>query len=137
MTLVQRFAQVFGAIYLVVGIAGFIPPLLAAKTPDSSFMGLLLGLFFVNALHSATHLLIGVAGLATYRNLDAAKACTLVIGVAYTALFVLGLIFGVRFLGGLLPLNGWDHVLHILTALVAFGAYFASRGTAGTATASR
>ena len=47
MTLVQRFAQVFGAIYLVVGIAGFIPPLLAAKTPDSSFMGLLLGLFFV------------------------------------------------------------------------------------------
>jgi len=54
---------VFGAIYLVVGVAGFIPPLLAAKQPDSSFMGLLLGLFFVNALHSATHLLIGVAGL--------------------------------------------------------------------------
>ena len=48
MTLVQRFAQVFGAIYLVVGIAGFVPPLLSAKTPDSSFMGLLLGLFFVN-----------------------------------------------------------------------------------------
>jgi hypothetical protein len=43
----------------------------------------------------------------------------------------------VRFLGGLLPLNGWDHVLHILTALVAFGTYFASRGTVGTATASR
>jgi hypothetical protein len=106
MTLVQRFAQVFGAIYLVVGIAGFIPPLLAAKTPDSSFVGLLLGLFFVNALHSATHLLIGVAGLVTYRNLDAAKAYALVIGVAYAALFVLGLIFGVRFLGGLLPLNG-------------------------------
>ena len=103
MTLVQRFAQVFGAIYLVVGVAGFIP----AKQPDSSFMGLLLGLFFVNALHSATHLLIGVAGLATYRNLDAAKAYTLVIGAAYAALFVLGLIFGIRFLGGLLPLNGW------------------------------
>jgi hypothetical protein len=62
MTLVPRFAQGFGAIYLVVGVAGFIPPLLAAKQPDSSFMGLLLGLFFINALHSATHLLIGVAG---------------------------------------------------------------------------
>ena len=47
MTLVQRFAQEFGAIYLVVGVAGFIPPLLAAKQPDSSFMGLLLGLFFI------------------------------------------------------------------------------------------
>ena len=90
-----------------------------------------------NALHSATHLLIGAAGLTTYRNFDAAKAFTLVIGVAYAALSVLGLIFGVRFLGGLLPLNGWDHVLHILTALVAFGAYFASRGTVGTASASR
>ncbi len=137
MTLVQRFAQVFGAIYLLVGIAGFIPPLLAAKTPDSSFVGLLLGLFFVNALHSLTHLLIGVAGLATYRNLAAAKAYTLTIGVAYAALFVLGLIFGVTFLGGILPLNGWDHILHIVTALVAFGAYFTSQGTAGTATASR
>ena len=65
------------------------------------------------------------------------QAYTFVIGVAYAALFVLGLIFGIRFLGGLLPLNGWDHVLHILTALVAFGAYFASRGTAGPAAASR
>ena len=137
MSLLQRFAQVFGGIYLLVGILGFIPPLLAAKPPDSSFAGLLLGLFFVNAIHSATHLLIGVAGLATYRNLDAAKAYTLTIGVAYAALFVLGLIFGVTFLGGLLPLNGWDHVLHILTALVAFGAYFASRGTAGTTATSR
>ena len=136
MTLVQRFAQVFGAIYLLVGIAGFIPPLLAAKTPDSSFVGLLLGLFFVNALHSVTHLLIGVAGLATYRNLAAARIYTLVIGAAYAALFVLGLIFGVTFLGGLLPLNGWDHVLYLVTALVAFGAYFASAG-GGTVDASQ
>ncbi|MCA1731361.1 MAG: DUF4383 domain-containing protein [Actinobacteria bacterium] len=126
MTLVQRFAQVFGAIYLLVGIMGFIPPLIAAKTPDSSFMGLLIGLFFVTWLHSLAHLLIGVAGLATYRNFAAAKAYALTIGVAYTLLFVLGLIFGVTFLGGLLPLNGWDNILHILTALIAFGAYFAS-----------
>jgi Domain of unknown function (DUF4383) len=68
MPLVQRFAQVFGAIYLLVGIMGFIPPLLTGKTPDSSFMGLLLGLFYVNWLHSLTHLLIGVVGLATYRS---------------------------------------------------------------------
>ena len=70
-------------------------------------------------------------GLATYRSLPAAKAYTLAIGVAYALLFVLGLIFGVTFLGGLLPLNEWDNVLHLLTALAAFGAYFASRGTAG------
>jgi uncharacterized protein DUF4383 len=90
-------------------------------------MGLLLGLFYVNWLHSLTHLLIGVAGLATYRSLSAAKAYTLAIGVAYAVLFVLGLIFCVTFLGGLLPLNGWDNVLHLLTALAAFRAYLASR----------
>ena len=61
MPLVQRFAQVFGAIYLLVGIMGFIPPLLTGKTPDSSFMGLLVGLFYVNWLHSLTHVVcVGV-----------------------------------------------------------------------------
>ncbi len=29
-----------------------------------------------------------------------------------------------------MPLNGSDDVLHILTALIAFGVYFASRGRA-------
>ena len=133
MPLVQRFAQVFGAVYLLVGIMGFIPPLLAAKTPDSSFMGLLIGLFYVTWFHSLAHLLIGAAGLAAYRSLAAAKAYTLAIGVAYAALFVLGLIFGVTLLGGFLPLNGWDNILHLLSALVAFGVYFASRETAATA----
>ena len=60
------------------------------------------------------HLLIGVAGLAAYRNFEAAKAYALTVGVTW-----------------------WDHVLHILTAVVAFGAYFASQGTAGMASASR
>ncbi len=120
---------------MLVGILGFIPPLLVARAVDSTFTGLLLGLFAVSWLHSAAHLLIGVAGLATYRSLASAKAYALTIGVVYAALFVLGLIFGVAFLGGLLPLNSWDNILHLLTALVALGAYFASpgRGTLGAA----
>ena len=40
------------------------------------------------------------------------------------------------FLGGFMPLNGSDDVLHILTALIALGVYFASRGQ-DTATARR
>ncbi len=134
MSLVQRFAQVFGVIYLVVGIMGFIPPLLGGAPTENTFTGLLLGLFAVSWLHSLAHLLIGVAGLATYRSPDLASAYALTVGVAYAGLFVLGLIFGVGFLGGLFPLNVWDNILHILTALVAFGAYFASRqGIARTA----
>ena len=135
MSLAQRFAQVFGGIYLVVGILGFIPPLLPISLPGGAggpFAGYLIGLFAVNWLHSLAHLLIGVGGLATYRNPASANLYALVIGVAYAVLFILGIIFGLRFLGGVLPLNGWDHALHLLTALIAFGAFFASRGETAT-----
>ena len=56
------------------------------------------------------------------------------VGIAYAGLFLLGLIFGLNFLGGLMPLNGPDHVLHLLTALVALDAYFASRRDATVST---
>ena len=129
MTIAQRFAQVFGIIYLLVGIIGFIPPLIIGPLPGAigPLAGLLIGLFAINWFHSLAHLLIGAAGLASYRSPVGARSYALALGVAYAALFVLGLIFGIRFLGGLLPLNGWDHALHLLTALLAFGAYFASR----------
>lgn len=132
MPLVQRFAQVFGAIYVLVGILGFIPPLIVGDIPvamGGPFTGYLIGLFAVNWFHSLAHLLIGAAGLATYRSLSASRAYALALGVAYGALFVLGLFFGLDFLNGLLPLNGWDNVLHLATALVAFGAFFAGRAT--------
>ena len=128
MSLAQRFAQVFGAIYLLVGILGFIPPLLLGTTMGwGPFGGYLLGLFAVNWLHSLAHLAIGVAGLATFRNPDAARYYALVVGVAYILLFLLGLFGGpVGPLDGLLPLNGLDNVLHLLTAVVALGAYYYS-----------
>lgn len=74
------------------------------------------------------------AGLAVHRNDSASRAYALAVSIAYAGLFLLGLIFGLNFLGGLMPLNGPDHVLHLLNALVALGAYFASRRdvTAGT-----
>jgi uncharacterized protein DUF4383 len=134
MSLAQRFAQVFGAVYVLVGILGFIPPLLIGTVPGAigPFAGLLLALFAVNWLHSLAHILIGAGGLATYRNAAAAGTYALVIGIVYALLFVVGLIWGIRFLGGLLPLNGLDDILHLVTALIAFGAYYASRGEPAT-----
>ncbi len=125
-SLAQRFAQVFGAIYLLVGILGFIPPLLVGVLPTviGPFNGLLLGLFPVNWLHNLAHVGIGVAGLATFRNPLTARSYALAIGVLYLLLFLLGLILPNFF--GLLPLGGADIILHLLTALIAFGAYYAS-----------
>ncbi len=130
MPIVQRFAQVLGIIYLLVGVIGFIPPLLIGDVPGAlgPFGGYLIGLFAVNWFHNLAHLAIGAAGLAVYRSFSGSKAYALVLGVAYAALFLLGILSGsVATLGGLLPLNGVDDVLHIVTALAAFGAYFASR----------
>jgi hypothetical protein len=133
MTIAQRFAQVVGTAYLLVGIVGFIPPLLLGSLPAGvmgPFAGLLLGLFAVNWFHSLAHLLIGAAGLAVHRNRGASLSYALALGIAFAGLFVLGLVYGLHSLGGLMPLNGSDHVLHILTALIALGVYFAFRGRA-------
>ena len=130
MPIVQRFAQVFGAVYVLVGVAGFIPPLLIGDVPGvlGPFAGLLLALFPVNWFHNVAHLAIGVAGLALYRSYSGSKAYALALGVAYAALFALGVLTAETVaLGGLLPLNGIDDLLHIATSLVAFGAYFTAR----------
>ena len=125
----QRFAQILGIVYLLVGLLGFVPPLLAGSLPGvlGPLKGLLLGLFAVNLLHSLTHLAIGILGLAVYRSFSGAKAYALALGIAYAGLFLLGILSRpVGTLGGILPLNAPDDILHILTSLVAFGAYFAS-----------
>jgi hypothetical protein len=128
MSLAQRFAQIFGAVYVLVGIVGFVPPLLIGPFDWGPFSGLLIGLFAVNWFHSVAHLAIGAVGLAVYRNPAAASTYALVLGAAYTLLFLLGLLGGpFGPLPYLLPLNGLDNVLHIVTALIAFGAYYASR----------
>lgn len=131
MSLVQRFAQVFGALYLLVGLTGFVPPLLLGGLPSGvlgPLDGLQLGVFAVNWFHSLTHAAIGVVGLAVYRSFSASRSYALAIGVAYAALFLLGTFTGdVATLGGLLPLNGADDVLHILTSLTAFIAYLTAR----------
>ncbi len=131
MPLVQRFAQIFGAIYLLVGILGFIPPLIEPKLPGvalgiPALSGFLIGLFAINWLHSVAHLAIGAAGLASYRSPVGARSYALALGVVYLLLFLLGLIPGLNTVFGLLPLFGADVILHLLTALIAFGAYFAS-----------
>jgi hypothetical protein len=128
--IVQRFAQVFGAVYVLVGVAGFIPPLLVGSVPGvlGPFAGMLLALFAVNWFHSVAHLAIGAAGLAAYRSYSVSKTYALALGIAYAALFLLGVLTAdVATLGGLLPLNGLDDVLHIATSLVAFAAYFTAR----------
>ncbi len=125
---VRRFALIFGIIYLVVGIAGFVPPLLrtpAAGAPAltiTALQGYLLGLFPVNLLHTLVHLAIGVWGVIAARRLGAAVTYARSLAIIYGVLAIMGLIPVLNTVFGLVPLYGHDIWLHAGSALIA--AYF-------------
>jgi Domain of unknown function (DUF4383) len=129
-SLAQRFARVFGAVYLLVGILGFILPLVPGAIqgllgPFEPFSGLLLGLFAVNWLHNVAHITIGgAAGLASYRSHTAARSYAIGIGVLYLGLFGIGLVLPLVF--GLLPLNAADNILHLVSGGLALAIGLAS-----------
>lgn len=141
MPFVRLLALVLGVVYTIVGIGGFIPGLTQMqdlpRPTRGPAEGLELGLFAVNWLHSLTHILIGLAGLAVYRSYTASKSYALIVGLAYAALAVLGLISRTYApLGGWLPLNGADDILHLATAGLLLFAYFAA-GSRGSVTVNR
>lgn len=110
-TLNQTLALVFGVIYALVGVAGF---LVTGDVPFAGDQGEPLILFDVNGLHNIVHLVIGVALIAASRRLDTARGANLAIGVTYLLLGVLGPIINdtpVDVIG----LNGADHVLHLVS----------------------
>jgi hypothetical protein len=107
---------VFGAVYLLVGILGF----LFTNGVDifATEGGLLLGIFEVNPFHNVAHLLIGAAllfsGLA---NVKAARTTNTIVGAAYLLLGLVGL-FILDSAANILALNGADNVLHFASAAV-------------------
>ena len=112
----QRVAQLFGIVFLLVGILGFVPG--AARD------GLLLGIFPVNTLHNVVHLLFGAWGLMSARSFSGAVTYGKVGGIIYMFLAVLGFLSPNPM--GLIPIGGadvWLHgVLGIALAFVGFTA---------------
>jgi hypothetical protein len=125
--MIRTFALVFGIIYVLVGILGFIPALLThpAEAPELSVEsghGYLLGLFPVNILHNIVHILIGVWGVLSSRSVGGARLFAQGLAVIYGLLTILGLIPLTNTTFGLIPIHGHDVWLHALSALIA--AYF-------------
>ncbi|MCW2635279.1 MAG: hypothetical protein JWQ99_1646 [Blastococcus sp.] len=121
----QRFAGVFGAVYLVVAIAGF------ALT---GFAGLGAGhehtlvIFAVNPLHNYIHLFLAVGWLAAAPRHSTARLANLVIGVVLGLVTVLGFFGGLGMLG-MSGLADPDNFLHLITASLAL--YFGSVAAGG------
>jgi hypothetical protein len=140
--LVRRIALIYGIAFLAVGVLGFVPginhmhhgdPNLSVEGPGT---GDLLGLFHVNVLHNAVHLLFGVLGLACAGSISAARGYLRLVAVAYALLVILGLIptANINHTFGLIPIEGNDVWLHALLAIVAgyFGFIYRVVDTTGT-----
>jgi hypothetical protein len=125
MTTVQRVAQIFEVIFLIIGIAGFF---FSASMEEA----LLLGMFPVNIVHNIAHLLFGLWGLAAARSFAGAKSYGQIAGIIYIVLAVLGFVDPQTF--GLMPNYGNDIWLHALIGIVlAYFGFTARQTTVATA----
>jgi hypothetical protein len=115
---VQKASMVVGAVFLLVGILGFVPGI-TSNFEELGFAGhhseaMLLGLFQVSALHNIVHLLFGAAGLVLARTAMGARSFLLYGGIIYLVLFVYGLVVPQDSDGNFVPLNSFDNILHLL-----------------------
>ena len=120
-TTAQTAALVFGAVFLLVALVGFITPGGMGMEADLDFAPRALGLFPINLLHNGVHLAFGVWGIAASRSRSAARAYCMAGGAIYLVLTVLGFVAPTTF--GLIPIGGNDIWLHALlgVALTAVG----------------
>ena len=114
-TPVQNAARLVGIVFLLVGIAGFIPGITTNLYEGLEFAGddgtaELLGIFQVSVLHNIVHGLFGFAGLALAATASGARTYLIGGGAIYAALFALGIIGG----GDWIPVNDADNWLHLL-----------------------
>ena len=107
--MVKTAAVLFGVVFLLVGILGFVP----AVTKDQ----MLLGIFHVNAAHNVVHLLSGAIALfAGMTSAGAARVYFRVFGVVYGLVAVMGFMMGDGMLLGLISNNTADTWLHVVIA---------------------
>jgi hypothetical protein len=135
---VQIAAAVVGAVFLLVGILGFIPGVttnydhLAAAGHGSG--ALLLGVFAVSVLHNIVHAAFGVAGLLLARSAAGARNFLIWGGAVYAVLWLYGLLIDHGSDANFVPVNTADNWLHLglAVAMIALGVLLgrATRDTA-------
>jgi hypothetical protein len=129
-TNMQTAALVVGAVFLLVGILGFIPGIttdydsMELWGPDSEAM--LLGIFQVSVLHNIVHLLFGVAGVAMARAWSTARLYLIGGGIIYLVLWLYGLLVDRDSDANFIPVNMADDWLHLVlgAGMVLLGILF-------------
>jgi hypothetical protein len=121
MRFIQRVATVSGVVFIIVSLLGLVTGgMPGMKMGGASVM--LLGLFPVNLLHNLVHLAFGIWGVIAGRSEKASVTYSLGSGAAYLLLGVIGL-FTDSVLG-MVPIGGYDVVLHLVLAVALAGCGF-------------
>lgn len=125
---IRYFALVYGTVFAIAGIAGFIPFLLTPygigepSLTVTAGAGRLFGLFPVNVLHNLVHIVFGIWGLAVWKNMDSSRFYARSVAVVYAVLTLMGLFSGLQTTFGLIPIHSHDVWLHLM--LAGGAAYF-------------
>jgi Domain of unknown function (DUF4383) len=136
-TPVQNVARLVGIVFLLVGVAGFIPGVTTNLYDGLEFAGEdstaeLLGIFQVSVLHNIVHGLFGIAGLALAATAAGARTFLVGGGAIYVGLWLLGLVGGADWI----PANDADDWLHLLlgAGMIGLGVLLTRERPAATAT---
>jgi membrane-bound ClpP family serine protease len=118
-------AMVVAAVFLLVGLLGFIPGI-TTDYEGMTFAGhestaMLLGIFHVSILHNIVHLLFGVVGLVMARTVTSARGFLIGGGVIYLVLWIYGLIIDHDSTANFVPVNTADNWLHLLLGVGMIG----------------
>lgn len=124
-TPVQKAALVYGIVFLIVGLGGFIPGL-TSNIESLQFAGhtseaMLLGIFQVSILHNIVHLLYGVVGLMAARAFGFSRQYLIWGGAVYAVLWLYGLFVPHDSGANFVPLNTADNWLHFVLAVTMIG----------------
>jgi hypothetical protein len=130
--MIKNLSILFGVVFLLVGVLGFIP---ALSPTHSDGMRYLLGLFMVGGVHNAIHLLSGAAALAAgFTSEKYAKLYFQVFGSVYALVTVIGFIQKTTVLG-IFHVNMADNFLHLVLAVAILAIGFGVKAGTTPATA--
>ncbi|GHH45580.1 DUF4383 domain-containing protein [Streptomyces candidus] len=130
---VQKAALLVGAVFLLVGVLGFIPGVTThydtMKFAEHHSEAKLLGLFQVSILHNIVHLLFGVAGIAMARAAGTARTYLVGGGIIYLLLWLYGLFIDHDSAANFIPVNTADNWLHFVlgVGMIALGVLLTRR----------
>lgn len=112
----KKLAWIFGVGFILIGILGFVPSFLQG--------GMLFGIFQVDAMLNAVHVLSGGLAIASVRyGARYVRMYFKVFGVVYALLTIIGFVQGGTILG-LMTTNMADNLLHLVIAALLLWAGF-------------